>query len=101
MTDKTARDLSKQDLRGAAFALKACIFATGLAGIVAEYVMATLASYLLGNAVFQWTITVSLMLFAMGVGSRISKFVEKNLLEYFVIIEFTLSLLCAGSAMVK
>ncbi len=100
MTDKTARDLSKQDLRGAAFALKACIFATGLAGIVAEYVMATLASYLLGNAVFQWTITVSLMLFAMGVGSRISKFVEKNLLEYFVIIEFTLSLLCAGSAMV-
>ncbi|MFQ5633597.1 MAG: hypothetical protein ACE5I1_32940 [bacterium] len=35
------------------FVLKACIFATGLAGIVAEYVMATLASYLLGNAVVQ------------------------------------------------
>ncbi len=36
--------------------LKACIFAIGLAGIVAEYVMATLASYLLGDAVLQWTL---------------------------------------------
>ena len=34
--------------------LKACIFATGVAGIVAEYVMSTLATYLLGNAVLQW-----------------------------------------------
>ena len=40
--------------------LKACIFITGLAGIVAEYVMATLASYLLGDAVLQWTLTVSI-----------------------------------------
>jgi spermidine synthase len=81
------------------FVLKACIFATGLAGIVAEYVMATLASYLLGNAVIQWTITISLMLFAMGLGSRLSQFVQHALLDYFIIIEIMLSVLCAISAL--
>ncbi|RMF61497.1 MAG: polyamine aminopropyltransferase [Calditrichaeota bacterium] len=80
------------------FLLKACIFATGLAGIVAEYVMATLASYLLGNAVLQWTLTVSVMLFAMGVGSRISKYIRNSLLDAFVWVELLLSLLCASSA---
>ena len=76
--------------------LKAAIFATGLAGIVAEYVMATLASYLLGNSVVQWTLTISLMLFAMGVGSRISRRIVRNELETFVAVEFALSILCAA-----
>ena len=78
--------------------LKACIFITGLAGIVAEYVMATLASYLLGDAVLQWTLTVSLMLFAMGVGSRVSRFVRGAMLDAFVAVELLLSVVCAISA---
>lgn len=79
-------------------ALKIAIFATGCAGIVAEFVLSTLATYLIGNAVFQWTMVMSLMLFAMGVGSRLSKFFQKRLLDTFIIIEFGLSLLCALSA---
>lgn len=78
--------------------LKACIFATGLSGIVAEYVMSTLASYLLGNAILQWTITISLMLFSMGLGSRFSKSIQNALLDSFIIIELILSLICASSA---
>ena len=78
--------------------LKASIFATGLAGIVAEYVMSTLASYLLGNTVIQWTLTLSVMMFAMGVGSRISKNINRNLLDVFIIVEFSLSLICGISA---
>ncbi len=80
------------------FVLKACIFATGLSGIVAEYVLSTLASYLLGNAVLQWTLTLTFMLFAMGIGSRISKSVRGPLLDIFIVVEFTLSILCAISA---
>ncbi|HSR66820.1 MAG TPA: polyamine aminopropyltransferase [Acidobacteriota bacterium] len=79
--------------------LKACIFATGLAGIVAEYVMATLASYLMGDSVRQWTLTVSLMLFAMGVGSRLSRRFRRRLLDAFVAVELLLSLLCASAAL--
>ena len=78
--------------------LKACIFTTGLAGILAEYVMATMASYLLGNAVLQWTLTISLMLFAMGIGSRLSRYIKTPLLDTFIFAEFALSLLCSLSA---
>lgn len=79
--------------------LKVCVFATGLAGIVAEYVMATLASYLLGDAILHWTLTISWMLFAMGVGSRLSRFVdEEHLLDAFVAAELALSLVVAFSA---
>lgn len=79
--------------------LKACIFATGLAGIVAEYAMSTLASYLLGNSVRQWALTISIMLFAMGLGSRLSKHIHHRLLEAFLVVELALSVLCAVSAL--
>jgi spermidine synthase len=83
---------------GQSFVLKACIFATGLSGIVAEYTIATLATYLLGNAVLQWTLILSFMLFAMGIGSRLSKTLRGSLFDTFVAVEFTLSILCAISA---
>jgi len=83
------------------FVLKACIFATGLAGIVAEYVISTLASYLLGNTVLQWTLILSLMLFAMGIGSRLSRYFRNNLLDVFIAVEFTLSIFCAVSALLS
>lgn len=79
--------------------LKLALFATGLSGIVAEYILATLATYFLGNSVLQWTMVLSIMLFSMGVGSRVSRYFEKNLLETFIIIEFVLSVLVAFSAM--
>lgn len=81
-------------------ALKISIFATGCAGIVAEYVLSTLATYLSGDAIFQWTIVMSLMLFAMGLGSRLSKVFKDKLLDTFILIEFSLSLLCASSAVI-
>ena len=76
--------------------LKLALFATGLSGIVAEYVLSTLATYFLGDSVFQWTMIVSIMLFSMGLGSRLSKwFVNSNLLQNFIYIEFILSILAA------
>jgi spermidine synthase len=74
------------------------LFATGCAGIVAEFVLSTLATYMLGNAIVQWTVVMSLMLFAMGIGSRVSRFFHTRLLDAFVAIEFGLSILCAVSA---
>ena len=78
--------------------LKACLFATGCAGIVAEFVLSTLASYLLGNTTLQWTLVMSLMLFSMGLGSRLSRHIRDRLLDRFIAVEFTLSALCASCA---
>jgi len=80
------------------FVLKAAIFATGFAGIVAEYVLSTLATYFIGNSIFQWTMIVSLMLFCMGLGSRLSKRITKNLIQNFLILEVTLSVVVAFSS---
>lgn len=75
--------------------LKLALFATGLSGIVAEYVLSTLATYFLGDSVFQWTMIVSMMLFSMGLGSRLSQYITTNLLQKFIYIEFTLSVITA------
>lgn len=99
MSTKNTTGFARHFLFSQSTVLKACIFATGLAGIVAEYVMATLASYLLGNAVVQWSVVISLMLFAMGLGSRLSKNVNTALLDYFIGVELALSVLCAISAL--
>ena len=80
--------------------LKAALFATGVAGIVAEYILSTLATYFLGDSVFQWTMIVSIMLFSMGLGSRLSRYVDQHLLEKFIYIEFTLSLLASFCAII-
>ncbi len=80
--------------------LQISLFATGCSGIVAEFVLSTLATYLMGNATFQWTMIMSIMLFAMGLGSRYSRFFKKNLLDTFILVEFFLSGLCAASAVI-
>ncbi len=79
--------------------LLAALFATGFSGIVAEYVLATLASHFLGDSVIQWAMIVSVMLFSMGMGSRISKNFTKNLFVLFIIAEFFLSLVVSFSAL--
>ena len=90
---------SKSRLRRLSFVLKICVFATGCAAMVTEYTLATLASYLLGDSIRQWTIVISLMLFSMGLGSRYSRKFEARLLDRFVLAEFGLSFLCTFSAM--
>ncbi len=79
--------------------LKVSLFATGLSGIVAEYILATMATYFLGDSVFQWTIILSLMLFSMGLGSRISRMFKTQLLEKYIFIELLLSAITSFSAL--
>ncbi len=73
--------------------LKIAVFTTGVSGIVAEYILSTLASYFIGDSVTQWALIISIMLFSMGLGSRISKNFRKNLLSVFIYTEFLLSIL--------
>ena len=81
------------------YVLKMALFATGLSGIVAEYILSTLATYFLGNSVFQWTIIISIMMFSMGLGSRISRIFINKLLQKFIYIEFSLSLIVSFASL--
>lgn len=81
------------------FVLKAALFATGLSGVVAEYVLSTLASYFIGDSTVQWALIISTMLFSMGLGSRLSKYFEKDLLQKFIIIELLLTIFTSLSSL--
>ncbi len=73
--------------------LCACMFASGACGIILEYIQASLASMILGNAFEQWAMVIGLMMFWMGFGSLIqSRIPKKGLIYAFIIIEIALAL---------
>lgn len=70
------------------------MFFTGAAGLVNEYVLSTVSTYILGNSIEQFSITIALMLGFMGVGGWLQKFVsDKNLIEKFIGLEILLAIL--------
>ena len=77
----------------ASLLLCACMFASGACGIILEYIQASLASMILGNAFEQWAMVIGLMMFWMGFGSLIQAQVKKAHLVYaFIGIEIALAL---------
>jgi spermidine synthase len=61
-------------------------------GLIYELIAGTLASYLLGDSVFQFSTVIGSYLFAMGVGSYLSRFIARGLVARFVSIELMVAL---------
>src|SRR3954447_26803111 len=56
-------------------------------GLIYELVASALASYLLGDSVTQFSTVIGTYLFAMGVGSWLSRYLARGLVARFVAIE--------------
>lgn len=69
------------------------ILLVALCSITYELIIGTISSYLLGNSVYQFSLTIGLYMSAMGVGSYLSKFVRKNLLANFIMVELIIGVL--------
>jgi len=67
-------------------------------GLVYELISATMASYLLGDSVTQWSLIIGIYLSAMGLGSWLSSFVERQLHRRFVQIQLIVALVGGFSA---
>ena len=80
------RELSSQWL------LLLAVFVIATCGLIYELVAGTLASYLLGDSVTQFSTIIGVYLFSMGVGSYLSKYFEKGLLSWFIRIELLVGL---------
>ena len=78
---------------GAARALFASVLLIASCGLVYELVAGALASYLLGNSVTWFSLVIGTYLSAMGVGSWLSRHVERNLVVRFVEIELAVALI--------
>jgi spermidine synthase len=61
-------------------------------GLVYELVAGALASYLLGDSVTQFSTVIGTYLFAMGIGSWLSRFIDRGLIARFVTIEILVGL---------
>src|SRR5262245_33834304 len=56
-------------------------------GLVYELIAGTLASYLLGDSIFQFSTVIGVYLSAMGAGAALSRYVEKNIARRFIEVE--------------
>jgi spermidine synthase len=80
-------------LAPAEVALLASVFVVAACGLVYELAAGALASYLLGDSVLQFSTVIGTYLFAMGVGSYLSRFFERQLVAHFLRIELLVGLI--------
>ena len=70
-----------------AAALFITVLAIAACGLIYELVASALASYLLGDSVMQFSTVIGTYLFAMGIGSWLSRYIRRGLVARFVSIE--------------
>jgi len=74
------------------------VFIIAVCGLVYELIIGTISSYLLGNSVTHFSLTIGLFLSAMGVGSFISRRITRSLLGWFILVEMAVGLVGGASA---
>ncbi|MCV2357799.1 polyamine aminopropyltransferase [Paucibacter sp. TC2R-5] len=67
--------------------LLASVFVIAACGLVYELTAGALASYLLGDSVLQFSTIIGTYLFAMGLGSWLSRYLKRQLVAQFLKIE--------------
>ncbi|MFA5242259.1 MAG: polyamine aminopropyltransferase [Sulfuricella sp.] len=79
-------------------ALLISVFVVASCGLAYELVAGALSSYLLGDSVTQFSTIIGTYLFAMGIGSYLSRFVVKGLVARFIQVELLVGLVGGFSA---
>ncbi len=74
------------------------IFIISICSIVYELIIAATSTYLLGNSIKQFSITIGLYMSAMGLGSYLSKFIHHNKFNVFMTIELLIGFIGGFSA---
>jgi spermidine synthase len=72
--------------------LLASVFIVAACGLVYELAAGALASYLLGDSILQFSTVIGTYLFAMGLGSWLSRFLDRQLVAHFLRIELMVGL---------
>ena len=88
----TRDDTLAERVRPAEVALLVSVFVVAACGLVYELAAGALASYLLGDSILQFSTVIGAYLFAMGIGSWLSRFFERQLVGHFLRIELLVGL---------
>ena len=76
------------------------VFVVASCGLAYELIAAALSSYVLGDSVTQFSTVIGTYLFAMGVGSWLSRYIERGLAARFVQIEILVGVIGGFSALI-
>ena len=79
--------------------LLGAVFLAAASGLVYELVAGAVSSYLLGDAVTQFSLVIGVFLSAMGGGAFLAQYVKQRLLYRFIALEIWLGLLGGCSSM--
>lgn len=90
---ETARTPSHAGIAPAEVALLASVFVVAACGLLYELAAGTLASWLLGDSVLQFSTIIGAYLFALGIGSYLSRFVVRQLVATFLRVELLVGLI--------
>ena len=82
------------------FLLAVSMGLVAVCGIVYQLVVGTVSTYLAGNSTLQYSVTIGLFMSSYGVGSFLSSFVKKRMLEIFVLSELVIGLFGGTAAFV-
>ncbi|WP_324671182.1 polyamine aminopropyltransferase [Hymenobacter sp. GOD-10R] len=74
------------------------VFVIATCGLIYELIAGTLASYLLGDSVTQFSTIIGAYLFSMGIGSWLSRYLDEPLLKWFIRLEILVGLIGGFSA---
>jgi spermidine synthase len=61
-------------------------------GLIYELIVGTLASYLLGDSITQFSTVIGVYLFALGIGAWLSRFIDRGVPQRFVEIELAVAI---------
>jgi spermidine synthase len=67
-------------------------------GLIYELLAGTLASYVLGDSVTQFSLIIGIYLFALGAGAWLSRFIDRELARRFIDVELGVAILGGASA---
>lgn len=71
-----------------------------ICSMIYELIISSISSYLQGDSITQFSITIGLYMSAMGIGSYLSKYISKKLFNKFVFIEIGVGIIGGFSSLV-
>src|ERR1044071_2996744 len=69
-----------------------------ICGLVYELLAGTLASYVLGDSITQFSLIIGIYLSALGVGAWLSRFIDQGIARRFIEVELGVAILGGTSA---
>jgi len=75
------------------------ILIIAVCGIIYELIIGAVSSYLWGDSIYYFSVTIGLYMSAMGLGAFFSKFLHQKLFDWFVLSEILVGLIGGSSAL--